>query len=73
MRLERNCLGHLLWIPASAHQDGRAATFADAFSPYKTLRSELVWRTLFQTRIEARRALARYIDGFTSRSDATRR
>lgn len=31
---------------------------------FKTLKSELVWRTVFQTRTEAREALARYIDGF---------
>ena len=31
---------------------------------FKTLKSELVWRTVFQTRAEAQRALARYIDGF---------
>jgi putative transposase len=31
---------------------------------FKTLKSELVWRTVFQTRAEARDALARYIDGF---------
>ena len=31
---------------------------------FKTLKSELVWRTRFQTRSEAREALARYIDGF---------
>jgi putative transposase len=31
---------------------------------FKTLKSELVWRTRFQTRNEAREALARYIDGF---------
>ena len=31
---------------------------------FKTLKSELVWRTAFQTRAEARDALARYIDGF---------
>ena len=31
---------------------------------FKTLKSELVWRTAFQTRAEAREALARYIDGF---------
>ena len=28
------------------------------------LESELVWRTVFQTRFEAERAIARYIDGF---------
>jgi putative transposase len=31
---------------------------------FKTLKSEMVWRTVFQTRAEAQRALARYIDGF---------
>jgi putative transposase len=31
---------------------------------FKTLKSELVWRTAFQTRAEAIDALARYIDGF---------
>jgi len=31
---------------------------------FKTLKSELVWRTAFQTRAEAHQALARYIDGF---------
>jgi transposase InsO family protein len=31
---------------------------------FKTLKSELVWRTAFQTRAEATEALARYIDGF---------
>ena len=31
---------------------------------FKTLKSELVWRTVFLTRAEARDALARYIDGF---------
>lgn len=31
---------------------------------FKTLKSELVWRTIFHTRAEAERAIARYIDGF---------
>jgi putative transposase len=31
---------------------------------FKTLKSELVWRTVFRTRAEAQVALARYIDGF---------
>ena len=31
---------------------------------FKTLKSELVWRTVFYTRNEAERAIARYIDGF---------
>jgi putative transposase len=33
---------------------------------FKTLKSELVWRTVFQTRAEAREALARSIDGFSN-------
>jgi putative transposase len=31
---------------------------------FKTLKSELVWRTIFYTRQEAERAIGRYIDGF---------
>jgi putative transposase len=31
---------------------------------FKTLKSELVWRTVFQTRAEAKAAIGRYIDGF---------
>lgn len=31
---------------------------------FKTLKSELVWRTVFYTRVEAKTAIARYIDGF---------
>ena len=31
---------------------------------FKTLKGELVWRTVCQTRTEATEALARYIDGF---------
>lgn len=31
---------------------------------FKTLKAELVWRTVFYTRIEAEQAIARYIDGF---------
>lgn len=31
---------------------------------FKTLKSELVWRTLFETRQEAGQAIGRYIDGF---------
>jgi putative transposase len=31
---------------------------------FKTLKSELVWRTVFSTRNEAERAIARYIDAF---------
>jgi putative transposase len=31
---------------------------------FKTLKSELVWRTIFHTRQEADQAIGRYIDGF---------
>jgi putative transposase len=31
---------------------------------FKTLKVELVWRTIFQSRIEAASAIGRYIDGF---------
>jgi putative transposase len=31
---------------------------------FKTLKSELIWRTIFYTRIEAEQAIARYIDCF---------
>jgi putative transposase len=31
---------------------------------FKTLKSELVWRTVFDTRQEAEQAIGRYIDGF---------
>jgi putative transposase len=31
---------------------------------FKTLKSELVWRTVFQTRAEAKQAIGRYIEGF---------
>nr|WP_246418649.1 IS3 family transposase [Roseomonas pecuniae] len=33
-------------------------------SSFKTLKSELVWRTMFETRQDAERAIGRYIDGF---------
>ena len=31
---------------------------------FKTIKNELVWRTIFQTRADAELALGRYIDGF---------
>ena len=31
---------------------------------FKILKSELVWRTVFQTRAEAKETIGRYIDGF---------
>jgi putative transposase len=45
---------------------GRGNCFDNAMVEtfFKTLKSELVWRTVFQTRAEATRAIAGYIDGF---------
>jgi len=31
---------------------------------FKTFKSELIWRTIYQTRRQAENAIARYIDGF---------
>jgi hypothetical protein len=31
---------------------------------FKTLKSELVWRTVFRTRAEAKQVIGRYIVGF---------
>ena len=33
---------------------------------FKTLKSELVWRTVFLTRAEAEDAIGRYIDSFSN-------
>lgn len=45
---------------------GKGNCFDNAMAEtfFKTLKSELVWRTVFQSRSEAERAIARYIDGF---------
>jgi putative transposase len=40
---------------------------------FKTLKSGLVWRTVFETRHEAKQAISRYIDGFYTLSGATSR
>ena len=42
----------------NCYDNGMVETF------FKTLKSELVWRTIFLTRSQAREAPARYIDGF---------
>jgi transposase InsO family protein len=41
-----------------AHDTAMVETF------FKTLKSELIWRTTFYTRADAKQASARYIDGF---------
>jgi putative transposase len=45
---------------------GRGNCFDNAMVEtfFKTLKAELVWRTVFQNRDEATAAIARYIDGF---------
>jgi putative transposase len=43
---------------------GNAYDNAMVESFFKTLKTELVWRTTFNTRHEAASAIARYIDGF---------
>jgi putative transposase len=45
---------------------GRGNCFDNAMVEtfFKTLKSELVWRTVFQTRAEAEQAIGGYIDGF---------
>lgn len=53
---------HGLLISMSGKGNCYDNSMAETF--FKTLKSELVWRTRFQTRSEAREALARYIDGF---------
>src|SRR4051812_22834437 len=45
---------------------GRGNCFDNAMVEtfFKTLKSELVWRTAFETRMDAEQAIGRYIDGF---------
>jgi transposase InsO family protein len=45
---------------------GRGNCFDNAMVEtfFKTLKSELVWRSVFQTRAEAAHAIGGYIDGF---------
>ena len=51
-------------IAVSMSGKGNAYDNAVAESFFKTLKTELVWRTSFQTRHEAVNAIAQYIDGF---------
>jgi len=45
-------------------REGELLRQRDGETFFKTLKSELVWRTIFYTRREADQAIARYIDGF---------
>ena len=56
--LRRHCVVISMSGKGNCYDDAMVETF------FKTLKSELVWRTVFQTRTEATEALARYIDGF---------
>jgi transposase InsO family protein len=40
---------------------------------FKTLKSELIWHTMFETRQDAEQAIGPYIDGSTTLSGATPR
>lgn len=51
-------------IAISMSAKGNAYDNAMVESFFKTLKTELVWRTTFNTRHEAASAIARYIDGF---------
>jgi transposase InsO family protein len=51
-------------IAISMSGKGNAYDNAMVESFFKTLKTELIWRTRFTTRQEARHAIARYIDGF---------
>ena len=55
---------HRHGIPTSMSGKGNCYDNAMVETFFKTLKSELVWRTVFQTRSEAEQAIARYIDGF---------
>ncbi len=50
--------GSIRWCEHICRKRRLAETF------FKTLKSELVWRTIFYTRQEADQAIGRYIDGF---------
>src|ERR671921_2345866 len=55
---------HGVLISMSGKGNGYDHSMVETF--FKTLKSELVWRTAFQTRAEASQAPARYIDGFSN-------
>ena len=50
----------------SASMSGKGNCFDNAMveTVFKTIKSEMVWRTVFQSRSVAEKALGRYIDGF---------
>ena len=52
----------------AASMSGKGNCFDNAMveTVFKTIKSEMIWRTSFQTRGTAELALGRYIDGFTS-------
>lgn len=53
---------HGLWISMSGKGNYFDNAVVETF--FKSLKSELVWRTIFRARAEAKAAIGRYIDGF---------
>ena len=51
-------------IQASMSAKGNCYDNAMTETAFKTIKADLVWRTCFQTRDQAKKALGRYIDGF---------
>ncbi len=56
--LRKHGLRISMWGKGNCFDNAVVETF------FKSLKSELVWRTVFQTRAEAKAAIGRYIDGF---------
>jgi transposase InsO family protein len=56
--LEKNAILVSMSGKGNCHDNAMVETF------FKTLKSELVWRTVFYTRQQADRAIGRYMDGF---------
>lgn len=54
--------GHAIQISMSGKGNCYDNAVVETF--FKTLKTELVWRTVFQSRAEAKDAIGRYIDGF---------
>ena len=53
-----NCLRISMSGKGNCYDNAMVETF------FKTIKSELIWRTVFYTRVQAEQAIARYIDSF---------
>jgi integrase-like protein len=60
-------------IIASMSGKGNCYDNAMVETVFKTIKSELIWRTSFQSRRQAKKAIARYIDGFYNPSAGIRK